>query len=225
MFLQIGFSKFVNHVKSKKKSKKIGRKKVMKKSTFTLIELLVVIAIIAILAAMLLPALNKARETAKKISCVNNLKQSAIAFGNYVGDYDGRLPKYIGSCGSTSRVWAAENGPLVPTYISSKVVNGNSEGVASGTVTGACPSHQDSWEYAMNWYIGVDHFLLVKSKNPSGNYLLLETASAYYLSPGNSSKLYWGHNNSMNMLFLDGHVENRRKFSVATYSKPLWRSW
>ena len=77
------------------------------KKHFTLIELLVVIAIIAILAAMLLPALQQARERARSITCTNSFSQLGKAFSLYVQDNDGIAPGLYnaGTWGNSNKVW------------------------------------------------------------------------------------------------------------------------
>ena len=95
---------------------------------FTLIELLVVIAIIAILAAMLMPALQQARERSRSISCANNLKQQGNAMDMYVNDNKGYLVPYTAPWLQYTPKW--------PTLLSMNYIK------QKGTFM--CPSHPNA---------------------------------------------------------------------------------
>ncbi len=113
-----------------------GRHKLEGRNTFTLIELLVVIAIIAILASMLMPALGKAREKAKSISCMNILKQLGTTVIIYADDFNGQLFPLREADGN--RLWWDQ---LISPYFNKTNLNaGGSVNDSFGTNYMKCPS-------------------------------------------------------------------------------------
>lgn len=192
------------------------KKKSNSKTFFTLIELLVVIAIIAILAAMLLPALNKAREKAKTIKCAANQKQFGTAFNMYADNFDGYLPTMRQAASPYQPFWFESMLPYVsegvyscPTAVDSKYGTGT---------TG-----RDSIAYGanLNMLPTAAHVRAIKAKSPSGTILLGDSVGdkwgnwiwkALILPEATLPADNWRygaadrHASGLNALYVDGHV-------------------
>ena len=207
-------------------------------SKFTLIELLITIAIIAILAAMLLPTLNKAREKAHAISCVNKLKQIGLGQMGYCDANDG----WIANGSMSANRWYSRIYPFMygrePLWIDMTDDRAMKEFVGF-----VCPSEKVDFGAYQNDLFTHTHYglntKLTGSNNNTSSFLrktsavkkptevvhVVDTSRKNSYDSSHQNYLGYRHNNKANILYFDGHVNPEPKVKMSKLGAFTRSNW
>ncbi len=227
--------------------------KAMQRRGFTLIELLVVIAIIAILAAILFPVFARARENARRASCMSNLKQIGLGILQYTQDYDEKLPL---SAYATSKPFPnrpAESGSywlwwhMIYPYVKSEQIFNCPSAGGDWSATGYYPS-KNSYGYNVNLdgamsLASIPQVAITPFADDTSYYMTNADKGCQNLPDShanpNCTSFPTNENNdppnprhleTFNMLFVDGHVKSLKNNDWVTTAAqastdPIWQKW
>jgi prepilin-type processing-associated H-X9-DG protein/prepilin-type N-terminal cleavage/methylation domain-containing protein len=214
--------------------------------SFTLIELLIVIAIIAILAAMLLPALQQAREKGRSIDCTSKLNQIGLLVSFYTDNSKGYIMptsngNFYGNFTSIHPMWGT-GGQLLAWFEALSDLGPSSAVPGTGMVIGDaaysgyekkaniyCKTIGDqfatngSGTYAYNYHLNTSRLSMpAKAKKPSIVPVAMDKERQNDYVVYNVGGVGTWHNKSGNILYLDGHVKNHKQLDLGGPNDEPW---